>query len=176
MNTLIFDTETTGLLMKAAPIERQPKITEFFGLILDSDMKEDSTLHYYFNPGFAISDEISRITGLKNEALALSPKYELHAARIKNLIESVDVVVAHNLSFDLAMINCESWRCNLKIEWPRLCCTIESTEFIKGYRMSLAELHEYLFAESFSGAHRAENDVRALARCYIEMKKRGIVA
>jgi hypothetical protein len=44
-----------------------------------------------------------------------------------------------------------------------------------GYKPpKLIELHEILFGESFVGAHDAAADVRACARCFFELKKRGV--
>ncbi len=57
----------------------------------------------------------------------------------------------------------------------RLICTVESTEHIKGFRLTLTKLHEHLFGEAFPSAHRAENDVRPLTRCFIELYNRGII-
>ena len=41
-------------------------------------------------------------------------------------------------------------------------------------RPSLTELYKELFGDTFNGAHDALNDVRASARCYFELRKRGV--
>jgi hypothetical protein len=58
------------------------------------------------------------------------------------------------------------------VKWPRRICTVEQTQHIKGFRLNLSGLHEFLFGEKFSGAHRAKVDVAALVRCSSEMFKR----
>jgi DNA polymerase III epsilon subunit-like protein len=40
---------------------------------------------------------------------------------------------------------------------------------------TLQELHGILFGEPMEGAHRALSDVRACARCYGELKRKGLV-
>ena len=37
----------------------------------------------------------------------------------------------------------------------------------------LEELYNYLFNKNFQGAHRAINDVKACAECFIQLKKTG---
>jgi len=175
MNTLIFDTETTGLLKSTlTPIARQPKIIEFFGLGLEG-LEEDGSVSFLFNPGEKLDKKITEITRLTDEDLKDAPKFDQMAGAIKELIENSDEIVAHNLSFDKMMVDIEMKRCGLTVRWPRLICTVECTEFLKGYRLSLSALHQELFGEAFEGAHRAEVDVRALARCFIELRKREIV-
>lgn len=174
MKTLIFDTETTDLMGNSLlPIEKMPRIIEFFGLSLDENLEEVGSYNFMFDPGVKITEEITRITGIKNEMVVGKPKFSEGASLIRNLILDHDEVVAHNLSFDRHMVEIELKRCNLSISWPDLICTVEQTEHIKGHRLNLQALHEHLFGEGFANAHRAENDVRALARCFVELRKRG---
>jgi DNA polymerase III epsilon subunit-like protein len=92
---------------------------------------------------------------------------------LKKFIEGHDEVVAHNLSYDKSMVDCEMKRAGLTVDWPELICTVEATEHIKGHRLNLTSLHELLMGEAFSGAHRAEADVRALANCFRALRETG---
>jgi DNA polymerase III epsilon subunit-like protein len=175
MKTLIFDTETTGLIDNILiPMSRQPRIIEFTG-ILFNDGIEDSIYSTLFDPDEHITPEITRITGIRNEDLKGKPRFQDKFDQIASLIENSDEVVAHNLSFDKQMIDFEMLRCQTTVEWPRVICTVESTEHVKGYRLKLGELHEFLFGETFRDAHRGETDTRALARCFFELRNRGSV-
>jgi DNA polymerase III epsilon subunit-like protein len=107
--------------------------------------------------------------------LADAPKFSEKAEELKALIESHDEVIAHNATFDMTMVDNEMKRCGLTVNWPTVICTVEATEFMKGHRLKLANLHELLFGEVFLGAHRAENDVRALARCLLQLRAMGVV-
>jgi DNA polymerase III epsilon subunit family exonuclease len=176
MRTLVFDTETTGLIKNMLPpLDRQPHIIEFFALSLDSAGNELEKFHYLFNPGVKFEEKITQITGITPDMLKNEKSFSVIAQHILELIEVHDEVVAHNLSFDKAMIDVEMKRCGKKVKWPSLICTIEATEYIKGYRLNLNALHEMLFDVEFKDAHRAENDVRALARCFNELRKMGVV-
>ncbi len=162
MRTLILDTETTDLVKnELMPLEKQPHVIEFFALSY-LDGGEMEAVNFLFQPGFKISPEITRITGITNDMLVGQPMF-------------ADEVVAHNLAFDKAMMNIEFRRCGLTPTWPQGICTVEATEYVKGHRLNLTSLHEHLFGEPFGGAHRAENDVRALARCFWKLREMEIV-
>lgn len=176
MRTLIFDTETTDLIKnKLLPLERQPHVIEFFGISVDMYGHECNSFGQLFDPGVPLTDVITRITGIKPDDLRGMPKFSVHAAEIKKFIEGHDEVVAHNLSYDKSMIDFEMKRAGLTVEWPELICTVEATEHIKGHRLNLTALHELLMGEPFSGAHRAEADVRALANCFRALRETGVV-
>jgi len=176
MRTLVLDTETTALIKnKLQPLDRQPRIIEFFALSLDSAGEELDTFSYLFNPGIKIEDKITEITGIKQEMLDDQKPFSSIAQHILEVIEVHDEIVAHNMSYDKAVIDFEMKRLGKKVRWPELICTIESTEYMKGHRMNLRSLHEFLFGEPFENAHRAENDVRATAKCFLELRKMGVV-
>lgn len=176
MRTLVLDTETTDLIKnKLQPLDRQPRIIEFFALSLDSAGNELESFSYLFNPGIRIGADTTRITGITPEMLVDQKPFSSIAQHILELIEVHDEVVAHNMSYDKAVIDFEMKRVGKKIKWPDLICTVESTEYIKGHRLNLSSLHEMLFDEAFTGAHRAENDVRALTRCFLKLREMGTV-
>ena len=91
------------------------------------------------------------------------------------MIEGADEVVAHNLAFDKAMLDFEFMRLDTELKWPAMICTVEATRHLKGHRLNLMALYEMLFSERFTEAHRAENDVRALARCFLKLRENGAV-
>jgi len=175
MDVLVLDTETSGLIKNSLlPIDKQPQCIEFYGMSVDLEGKDlERNWHSLFNPGKKISAEVTSITRITDAMVKDAPSFHAKAVEIKQLIESHSAVVAHNLSYDRAIIDFEMRRCGLKVNWPTLICTVESSEHYKGFRLNLNALHQYLFDEEFTGAHRAEQDVRALARCYAEMVKRG---
>ena len=176
MIAFIFDTETSGLIdNRVLPIEKQPELVEFYGCSVDLASGEVlSELDTLVRPKRPVSDEITRITGLTNEDLVAAPSFEEVADRIAAAIEGSPRVLAHNLSFDMEMIDLEFERIGRKIAWPRRkICTVEATVHISGFRQSLTGLHTALFGEGFPSAHRARNDVAALVRCAVELFRRG---
>jgi len=171
----IFDTETTGLVKNSLmPLEGQPRIIEFFGHLVDDLGCLHDEIEFFCHPGVALDPIITRITGITDEQLKGAERFDVYADRVKEMIASADAVVAHNLSFDMALVEADCARCACAPAWPeRKICTVEETEWMRGHRLSLTALHEELFGEGFPAAHRARNDVAALTRCYLELRKRG---
>jgi len=177
MNTLIFDTETTDLVKTSLmTVDKQPHIIEFYGCVIDDDGNLVEELEQLIHPGFEITPDTTRMTGITRDMLSAAPRAAVAMPAILNLIEHSDRVVAHNLSFDKAMVDIEAKRLNTVVEWPDYqTCTVEASLFYKGFRLNLTSLHEHLLGVAFTGAHRAKIDVMALTRCFIEMRKKGDV-
>jgi len=185
MKAFVFDTETTGLIRnRTLKLEKQPEIIEFYGCLTDLKTgKIKKELDTFLAPSKALSDipapgdrkTITEITGITNEMLKGAPTFKEKAKEIVTLIEKSPIVIAHNASFDKEMINIEAERLGITIMWPRIICTVEATIALKGFRLSLSALHEELFNEPFTGAHRAKVDVSALVRCCVELFQRGFL-
>jgi len=176
MKTLVFDTETTGLIKnRTTPAGRQPEIIEFYGTLVDLATGEvDQELDLLIKPERPITDEITRITGIDDSMVAEAPPFKEVADQIRAIISSADAVIAHNLSFDMDMVEHEFTRLDQTVPWPvERVCTVEQTVHLKGRRLRLIDLHELLFGEPFKEAHRAKNDTQALIRCAVELTKRG---
>lgn len=181
----VWDTETTGLIEHSArPLNRQPRIVELCALLLDVRGDGTATEEGLFNELFSVperlSPEITRVTGIKADDLAGKPPIAQRWRDVELFFGRAGTWVAHNASFDSAMMHLEAKR--LGRPWPpngmdaKLVCTVEQTEFLFSKRPRLSDLHAHLFGEPHTGAHRAEQDVRALARCYCELIKRGDMA
>tara|TARA_R110000824_G_scaffold15883_3_gene66577 strand:+ start:14737 stop:15273 length:537 start_codon:yes stop_codon:yes gene_type:complete len=175
--TLVFDTETTGLIANSLiRKDHQPRIIEFYGCIVDQDGEVIQELEFLCNPGIKLPPIITKITGLTDADLKDAKPFEEYAEDIISLVQEADSIVAHNLSYDLDIVNFEMDRCDKKAKWP-LCriCTVEETEWLKGHRLKLADLFEHLTNEQFKDAHRARNDVKALTRCFNELRKQEFI-
>lgn len=177
MIAFIYDVETTGLVKNSlVPLDSQPRVIEFFGHLVDDEGDVKEEIEFFCDPGIPLDPVITRITGIKEEQLKGQKPFSSHAGMICRMISEAEAVVAHNLSFDMALVEADCQRSNVPVFWPkRLICTVEQTEWIKGHRLSLGGLHEELFGEPFTGAHRARTDVMALTKCYLELRKRGEV-
>ena len=102
------------------------------------------------------------------------------------MVKDTDFLVAHNISFDEKIIGAEFLRNgmpNILVSKRTICTKEISTNFcaipnINGRTdfkwPKLAELHKKLFNEDFEDSHNAQADVEATAKCFWEMKKRGI--
>lgn len=199
MIAFIFDTETSGLVdNRSLPLAKQPEVIEFFGTTVNLATGEIlNEYETFIKPQKAITEEITRITGIKNADLETAPTFKEVAPRIRSFIggilseamgeikqivgaehtsERTDTqisCIAHNASFDQEILDIEFERLGEKLVWPPLICTVEATIHLKGFRLNLQGLHEHLFGEQFKGAHRARTDVMALVRCCCELYKRG---
>ncbi len=184
MKILIFDTETTGLIDNhTMKIDKQPEVIEFYGHGVDLATGEiGQTLEVLVKPvtpieeGYQGGKKIIQITGIDDVLLEEERAVPFNTLKdvFHSFIETAPGVLAHNLSFDMEIIDLEFERRGMKVEWPATrICTVEQTVHLKGYRLSLAGLHELLFGEEFPKAHRAKNDVMALTRCAVELFKRG---
>lgn len=180
MKAFIFDTETDGLINnKIVRPEKWPRVIEFCGKVYDTEKKE--VVKKFSNlifSGRKVSKEVVEITGISDDMLEGAPRLQDVADKICDLIGECDLVCAHNLSYDKMVMELEAKRLDLPPFFKpeqRLFCTVENTEHYKGYRMNLNALHEHLFGEPFTGAHRAEVDVDALVRCFAEIYNRGEV-
>ena len=163
----IFDTETTGLFSSALVDEKhKPELIEFMGVKRDLETKQVIKEYEFFcKPQRPISEESRKITGITDNMVKDAQPFAAHIVDIRDALENTDAVIAHNLSYDKEMIDTEAERCGIKIKWPRLICTVESTICIKGYRLTLSDMHYEFFETKFEGAHRARHDVEALVRC-----------
>jgi DNA polymerase-3 subunit alpha len=183
MLTLIFDTETTDLMHNSQlPLTAQPRIIEFYGHIINTKGETVDELEFMCDPGVPVTKTITEITGIHAKDVVGKPAFSKKAPAVVRLLGSCDMVVGHNLAFDFSVVNVEFKRCQEaritlpEITWPiRRLCTVQETEWIKGYRLSLSALHEHLFGTPFEGAHRARQDVQALTRCYMALRTRGDV-
>jgi DNA polymerase III epsilon subunit-like protein len=182
MRVIGFDTETTDLISNSLIGDRyKPHIIEFYAVAYEVtqhasglQIEKADELEFYCKPGVEISEEVTRITGIKPEDVADALPFREHAELVKRFIGTGDEIVAHNLSYDMAVVNIEMGRQKMDMAWPGvLTCTVEATEHLKGHRLSLSNLHLHLFEEAFTGAHRARNDVEAMMRCYFELLNRG---
>lgn len=187
MKAFVYDTETTGLFKfyhrtHTAPEQMRPypHVIELFGhIVVAEDGSTQGEVEFLCEPKVPVTAEITRITGIKPEDVLGKPPFDTHIDAILNLLSECDAIVAHNLTYDIQMIEVEFKRAGrfdeLKTQLGRVrkICTVEQSMHYQGRRLNLTKLHEHLFGEGFPDAHRARNDVEALTRCFVEMFKRG---
>jgi DNA polymerase III subunit epsilon len=154
-SVVVLDTETTGL------DHSRDRIIELAMLRVDVDDRTGlpcGMVQVYDgleDPGMPISKEIEGITGITN---AMVQGQRLDEARIMELLDGVDLVIAHNAAFDrpfvearLPQFAARAWACSfVDIDWKR-----------EGYNS--AKLESLAIAQGwFYDAHRAEVDCHAL--------------
>lgn len=177
MKAIILDTETTGLLQSGLlPLKSQPQIIEMYMARVDlTSGAIEAEFDSFFKPDNPVTEEITKITGITQQLVDAAPRFVEYAKDIETFIYSAPLVIAHNMSYDKEIIDIEFKRLGTELDWPRCLCTVEQTIDVKGFRLSLLALHEYLFGEGFVGAHRAKIDTQALIRCCVELYKRDMI-
>lgn len=178
MKTLIFDTETTGLPIYEAPLDKQPRIIELGGMIHDPATTEVGIAQYtqLVHPGCDITAEITKITGITNEDLIWQPDFitawnggvDKKGALLlgfKDFIHGCEVLIAHNAEFDVKLLSFELQRMELDPKDfipPTVICTVAEFYHVFGRRAKLTELYERIINQPLRQTHRALDDVRAL--------------
>lgn len=178
---IIFDTETTNLVKSTeAPIRVQPKMIEFFGIAVMASVDKlpiIGELHLMIDPQEPITEEITKITSITDDMVRGMGVFPVHLPELQKFFLASQIICAHNLTFDLEVLEVELKRIDAvtRFPWPPLrLCTVEATEHLAGRRLGLTDLHRRLFdGAEFEGAHRAKEDVMALHRCLQELLRRG---
>lgn len=190
----VFDTETTGVPGRGELITSPgyPRIVELAGVLLDpASAREVSCFSMVIRPeGYRVPPDM--VHGISHErALAVGVPVKLALAVYSNFRRLATEVAGHNVLFDLGMVLSEFHRAGVAVpedvrERVTVCtgvlgrpvCQLPPTErmIAKGYGdqfkpPSLTELHTHLFGEGFDGAHGALADVRATARCLLELRR-----
>jgi DNA polymerase III subunit epsilon len=187
---LFFDTETTGLPKNyKAPItdlNNWPRLVQLAYLLYDADGNLISSKDYLIKPdGFTIPEGASRIHGITTErAINFGIPIATVLSQFNDLVNKCEVMVAHNISFDEKIVGSELIRNGMAntLALKKKICTMQSTtDFcaISGYYGNkwpkLSELHYKLFNIGFDEAHDASVDIKATAKCFWELKRRGIL-
>ena len=149
------DVETTGL------DKRNDQIIELAVKVVNVEKTSgkivsiESEYESYNDPGFEISDRITQLTGIKNKDIKGRAIVWGH---VDDLISNVDLIVAHNATFDRSFVDRNSVISAKKV-WS---CSVNDIDWLKrGFSSSKQELLCYWHGFFFD-AHRAMNDIDAL--------------
>lgn len=187
---LFFDTETAGLPKSwKAPvqqIENWPRLVQVAWLLYDNDGNLLEKAEYIIKPeGFRIPIASTRIHGITTE-IALKDGVDLEEVMqtFEASVQKATYLVAHNMNFDVNILGAEYIRADIESRFYkklRICTMKSSTDYCGlpgryGYKWpTLTELHQILFKKDFEEAHNALADIEATARCFWELKERGII-
>ena len=164
MKCLVFDVETSGLrLPEVANPSAQPRIIELGAIAIDSRTKIGEYSQLVF-PGFVISAEITKITGIKADDLKGKPVFRDVLPALKAFFEGTDLLIAHNALFDYDMLThevnvagCEDF------PWPKdVICTAQEYQPVFGFNPTMKQIYERVIGVPLEQTHRALDDVQAL--------------
>lgn len=172
MKAIVLDTETTGLVNHPnAKLSTQPRMIEVGAVLLEwPSQRILRELELLVNPGVALEPIITKITGLTDEDLVDEPPFIELLPQIREFFVGADVLIAHNLPFDKAILHYELVRAGvIDFPWPRWeLCTVQENEPAWGRRPKLIELYEAATGKIFMQKHRALDDVHKLTEIVIQ--------
>lgn len=152
-NIVVLDTETTGL-------SNNDRIIEISMLKVENGKIKDrfSTL---VAPGMPISQKIVKITGITNEMLEKSKPISNYQKQIKSFIGD-NIIVGHNLPFDLRFLNREL---NERLNNRTIDTLKISHEILPNLsHHGLKDIASY-YSIDYTGAHRSERDCEITLEC-----------
>lgn len=193
---LFFDTETTGMVDFRMPPdhESQPHLVQLGLLLTENDGTERACVSVIVNPGVPIPVAASDIHGITDEIAKLCGIKPVGSVGIFfGLRAKVDVLVAHNVDFDLAVMQSAAIRVDQRaladsLNIVKTVCTMKAATPVckiphanprgpEDYKWpKLEECVRHFFGEELEGAHDAMVDVQACKRVFFKLKEIGAVA
>lgn len=195
-DTFVFDIETTGLPSRrnASPSETEvwPYIVQISWDVFDCDEKVIAGETFLIKQKKAIPYGATQIHGITTQKANSKGKNikEVLVLLLRD-IKYAKTIVAHNIEFDLPILEAELIRNKFDYDFAdkrKICTMKSSTDFCalpkaRGYGFKypkLAELVGCLFYNTpyitMPDAHEAHLDMLITAKCYYELKNRGIIS
>jgi len=207
MFVIIFDTETSGLpktkVINETTIKDWPHIVQLSYIIYDTD--SDKIIKLSDNivkipDDITLTNENIKFHGINRDIMNEKGKHIVEILQeLLSDIESVDIIVGHNIDFDINMVIAEIYRCAMdtknssikEINLPiivqfqymnRYCTMKNSIELCNIKKFSkttgkeyikfptLSETYVNLFNEKPNNMHNSLNDVYACFRCFYKLK------
>lgn len=192
MNVLVFDTETTGLPLWKEPSDdpAQPYIVDIAASLFDGSGLEIERFDALVKPGCPIPDELVLLHGISTE-MAMDQGVEIATANsaLMGLIADANLIVGHNVSFDIRMARIQAARatgdkwdnplptfCTMRRTTNLVCALGPKARHPQDWKWpTLIEATRHFFNEDHAVAHRARPDCDASARIYFHLKEQGLV-
>lgn len=188
---LFIDTETTGFPRNwrapATDVDNWPRVVQIAWIESDAKGRMIAEVSHIIRPvGFTIPASVVAVHGITTA----------HALRVGIPIQDVltalsaaafrrSAAVAHNFSFDEKVVAAEFIRAGLPnpLDQLKRICTMQGSmnhcrlPGKSGYKWpTLTELSQHLFGAPPDSTHGASADARTCARCFFELKRRGVLA
>ena len=185
---LFIDTETTGKydFKKTLAHPSQPDLVQVAVILDDGSRQTVASIDLIaVPPTHRISPEATQVHGITDDkANAYGISLAVIAQLLENLLARAEVIVAHNIEFDLSVLRTAYHRVSkrsLALESTRRFCTMKmSMDILKlpgpydDYKWpTLMEAYKVLVdGKGFSGAHDAMIDVKACRKVYYAIMDR----
>jgi DNA polymerase-3 subunit epsilon len=188
---LFFDTETTGVPPAPFPApslwEEWPRMVQIAFLVCDEQGRRLKHYCEVIKPmGYTIPDNM--IHGISHEeALRVGVPVRDALLALQKEASACNAVIAHNLDFDLGIVNAEAYRFAGVALFENCVCFCTQKQTTSTLRIlkrpgqrgtatlkwpSLADLHSFCGFGEIPDAHDAMADATACARCFFWIKER----
>jgi DNA polymerase III epsilon subunit-like protein len=184
---LVIDTETTGLTSLSFATERNfhkwPRLVQLaWGFIIEGTFQIQNNA--IIQPvGFKIPYNATCIHGITQaKATEAGEALQDQLLRLAHAMQQADTIIAHNLNYDLGVIQSEGIRLDYPFVFPnkRRCTAFMGQTYLrkeKKIRLSeyprLSDLHQQLLGYDYEPKHHAASDVIACANVYKELQRLG---
>lgn len=149
-----FDLETTGINVA------KDRIVEIAILkVFPNGNKESHT--WRVNPEMKIPDEVIKIHGISNEAVANEPTFKELSGRIYQFIKGCDLAGYNSNRFDIPLLAEEFLRAEIDFDIKNVLAIDVQTIFHKMEKRTLEAAYKFYCNKDLIGAHSAEADTHA---------------
>jgi DNA polymerase-3 subunit epsilon len=184
---LVFDTETSGGFPQRGVADNAQKcsIVQLAFLVADKDFNIVTSQNFLIQQDSPIcesSQAIHKKTDDMCKKYGVKPRFAFN--NFFSWCGRADYIIAHNINFDISMVNIMCSKINLEVGYPlNKICTMELTRdllkipptekmlkagFTQYKSPSLKEAYKHAFGKDFDNAHDALSDVNA---CFEIFKK-----
>lgn len=175
MKVLCYDCETT-CLVKDTP---NFYIVQISWICLDTDTGISEENDYILSVPIHITN--SDIHGVNDEKSSNGYKFSEIMGIFMSDVDDCDLLVGHNLNFDINCVEIELYRqdkfdeIDTLFSKPYFDTMHESVGILSNRYAKLSDLYFYYFNKKFEHAHNAIHDVRATLACYLKLTENEIL-
>lgn len=184
---IVIDTETTGLTRLSFAnrfnYKQWPRMVQIAWAFIEEGSITAREAYLIRPDGYTIPAAATQIHGISQEHAVDNGIPMLEALqKLTTAFNTCDSIIAHNLNYDLGIIESEALRQEFPIQIPkqRICTMHLGKQYLvraKGIRQGgypkLSQLYESLLGFGYSQAHTADNDVTACFHTYKKLKQLG---
>ena len=161
---IFFDIETTGLIEnESLPLTQQPRIIELGALKTDEQGNELASINILIDPGMALPEIITKITGITDADLKGQPKFVEVLPTVIDFFLGEREMLAHNARFDHMLLVFELRRLDKQWQFPFCPRVIDTRTKYQGKLQNWAKMVK---GEAHIQTHRAIEDCRLLRDCW----------
>lgn len=172
MIILSFDTETSGL------DPQKDRVVEFGAYVWDTEKDKNVLCEgVYFKIPFKMSDDVMKIHHISNETVQNEGVlFEEYADRAYKMLSRADVIVGHNIEFDINMMDAEFLRVGMRMpETQWIDTMILARRWYPSLKeimpsKSLGKVSNFFMLPAFD-AHRAFDDCKRTMEILFEICK-----